>query len=343
MKKYFFCLSIFAAFISQVAPAETRTLEITQDFKPSVQSGSFDLFIPVPLDGVNYQKLISQNVTGNASSVKTEKVFIDDSKKSSVAVLHAHWNTAKDPVLKVEQTVEIQDRGAEKSTNEDINYFLRPTAHVQTDGIVRETSEKITKGLSTSDAKAKAIYNWVVDNTFRDPKTRGCGLGDVKTTLMSGNLSGKCADLNSLFVGLTRASGVPAREVLGLRVSSSEFAKSLGKEGDVSKSQHCRAEYYSAEQKAWIPVDPADIRKVVLEENLKLTDPEVKNLREKYFGNWEGNWIALNYFRDFKLPGQQKKLNYFMYPQLVSKTNSPDGMDPQEVKYTISSHRILTK
>jgi transglutaminase-like putative cysteine protease len=340
MKKHLFFLSVSALFFSLAGFAETRKLEITQDFKPVVQSGSFDLFVPVPLEDVEYQKLLNQKVSGNASSVKTEKVYIDDAKKSSVSVLHAHWNTSQNPELKIDQTIEIQDRGPEKSVDEDVSYFLKPTAHVQTDGIVLETSDKITKGLKTSDAKAKAIYNWVVDNTFRDPKTRGCGLGDVKTTLMSGNLSGKCADLNSLFVGLARASGVPAREVLGLRVSSSQYAKSLGKEGDISKSQHCRAEYYSAEQKAWIPVDPADIRKVVLEENLKLSDPEVKNLREKYFGNWEGNWVALNYFRDLKLPGQQKNLNYFMYPQLVSQANSPDGMDPQEVKYTISSQRV---
>jgi transglutaminase-like putative cysteine protease len=343
MKKQVFpqvVASLFILLLTTLAGAETRKLELVQDFKPVVQQGSLDLFIPAPLKDVDYQKTISQNITGNATSVKVEEVFLDSSKKTSVSVLHAHWDNAQDPVLKVDQIIETQDRAAEKTGSDDVSYFLKPTEHVQTDGIVAETAGKITKGMKTSDQKAQAIYDWVVENTFRDPKTRGCGLGDVKTLLMSGNFSGKCADLNSLFIGLARAAGVPAREVLGLRISPSQYAKSLGKEGDVSKSQHCRAEYYSAEQKAWVPVDPADIRKVILEEKLTLNDPEVKALRKKYFGNWEGNWIALNYGRDFKLPGQQKNLNFFMYPQLISKTASPDGTDPQEVKYSISSHLI---
>ena len=37
--------------------------------------------------------------------------------------------------------------------------------------------------------------------------------------LETGNLSGKCADLNALYVGLCRAVGVPARDVYGVRVA----------------------------------------------------------------------------------------------------------------------------
>ena len=62
----------------------------------------------------------------------------------------------------------------------------------------------------------------------------------------SGNLGGKCADLNALFVGLARAAGLPARDVYGLRVARSEFGyKSLGAGAEiVTKAQHCRAEVY---------------------------------------------------------------------------------------------------
>jgi len=37
-----------------------------------------------------------------------------------------------------------------------------------------------------------------------------------------------------------------------------------------SKAQHCRAELY-AQNTGWIPVDPADVRKVVLEKRPGLT------------------------------------------------------------------------
>src|SRR5256885_12092894 len=42
--------------------------------------------------------------------------------------------------------------------------------------------------------------------------------------------------------------------------------RSLGASSDhVTKSQHCRAEVYLQDD-GWVPVDPADVRKVVLEE-----------------------------------------------------------------------------
>ena len=59
------------------------------------------------------------------------------------------------------------------------------------------------------------IYDWTCENTYRDPKTRGCGAGDVCALLK--NPGGKCADIHSVFVALARAAGVPAREVFGIR------------------------------------------------------------------------------------------------------------------------------
>src|SRR5439155_1166821 len=116
----------------------------------------------------------------------------------------------------------------------------------------------------TPDQKPRAIYEWVVDHTFRNPKTRGCGLGDIRFMLETGDLSGKCADLNALYVGLARAAGLPARDVYGIRVAKSALGfQSLGPSSEhVTKAQHCRAEVY-LDGYGWIPVDPADVRKVV--------------------------------------------------------------------------------
>lgn len=47
------------------------------------------------------------------------------------------------------------------------------------------------------------------------------------------DLGGKCADLNSLYVGLARAAGLPAGDVYGIRVAKSELGyKSLGASRD---------------------------------------------------------------------------------------------------------------
>ena len=227
------------------------------------------------------------------------------------------------------------------AANESVELYLQPTEHIPLDGIVKDTARKIIGGESHPDKKARLVYEWIVKNTFRDPAVRGCGLGDIKTLLISGNLRGKCADLSSLFVGLCRAAGVPAREVFGLRVLPSELSKSIGKVGEVTKAQHCRAEYFVA-HKGWIPVDPADVRKVVLEENLDLKNSHVQYLRKKLFGFWEMNWIAYNSARDCALPPQySKNINYLMYPLSVSGATEKDGMDADQFKYTITSKPLL--
>jgi transglutaminase-like putative cysteine protease len=323
-----------------VSSAFAHKVELNQEFKPKLVDGTGDLYIPLPQPGLPYQDVLKQDVTGNANSVKTESVPLEANKETSVQILHAHWDKVKDANLKVVQTMDLSDRIAPMRSSESTAYFLKPTKHVQTDGIVLANAKKITKGITDPDRKARAIYEWIVDNTFRNLDTRGCGLGDVKTALQSGNLRDKCADLNSLFVGLARASGVPAREVWGLRVLQSTWQKVLGKEGDVTKSQHCRAEYYSTNKKAWVAVDPADIRKLVLDGKMKLDDPDVKRMRKTLFGKWEGNWVAYNYGRDFTLPGQKDTLNYLMYPQLISGKTAQNGMDPSEITYTLTSKVI---
>jgi hypothetical protein len=48
-------------------------------------------------------------------------------------------------------------------------------------------------------------------------------------------------------------------------------------------------------------VDPADVRKVALEEppgDLPLSDAKVEAARRRLFGNWEMNWLAYNMAHD---------------------------------------------
>src|SRR5258708_12958354 len=137
--------------------------------------------------------------------------------------------------------------------------------------------------------------------------------------LETGNLGGKCADLNALYVGLARAVGLPARDVYGVRVAKSQFGyRSLGAgTANITRAQHCRAEVHLAGF-GWVPVDPADVRKVVLEEKAQptnLQDPLVQAVRPKLFGGWEMNWMAFNTAADIALPGPTRpKIGFPMYP-----------------------------
>ena len=131
---------------------------------------------------------------------------------------------------------------------------------------------------------------------------------------------------------------MPARDLYGIRVAESSRFKSLGRAGDITSAQHCRAEVF-IERIGWVPVDPADVRKMVLEERpgATLDDRDVRRARELLFGSWEMNWVAFNDGHDLRLPGSTgKPLPYFMYPQLEVNGVRRDSLDPAAFRYQIT-------
>lgn len=273
--------------------------------------------------------------------------------KWGVKMLVVDWlRPQASSTIKVTSVVSTRDRvvnlarpgRTQALSGDDFALYTSATKMQPTDGIVAETAKKIV-GSATNDAlKAKLIYEWVVESASRNPKTRGCGLGDVSFMLQTGDLSGKCADINGLYVALARASGVPARDLYGIRVAPSRFGyHSLGTSSSVvSKAQHCRAEVFLAEY-GWVPADPADVRKVMLEEppgHLSLDDPKVKAARRTLFGAWEGNYVAYNDGHDVALPGSSGDVGFLMYPQAEVRTERRDSLDPATFVYAIESEEI---
>lgn len=320
--------------------ADWRTYELTYEVDLSKQKGAGRLWLPLPQSAGDYQRVLSVRCQDDTHAA----LHWDETYQAPIfAATWGENDSAR--TLNVVVEVATRDRGMAGPARhlrdmDEAALYLKPTEHMPTDGIVRDTANKIVKGIKTPDAKARAIYEWIVDNTFRDPKTRGCGLGDIKFMLESGNLGGKCADINSLFVGLARAAGIPAREFYGVRVADSAQFKSLGKSGEISKAQHCRAEFFSARH-GWVPVDPADVRKVVLEEKLALSDPKVVELRKHLFGHWEMNWVGFNFGRDFALPGDAKAtVPYLMYPYAEFGETHLDGREPASFSFRLSSRRL---
>jgi transglutaminase-like putative cysteine protease len=269
-------------------------------------------------------------------------------------MLHVEWAPSEtSPVVEVVSRIAVRDRAIDLAgsgtpatlTAAERALYLDGTELIPVDGIVKQTADRIVGAAATDIDRARAIYEWVVDNTFRNAATRGCGIGDIASMLKTGNLGGKCADINALFVGLARASGLPARDVYGIRVAPSRFGyKSLGANSDViTKAQHCRAEVYLSAF-GWVPVDPADVRKVALEEppaNLAISDPKVAAARKALFGSWETNWLAYNFAHDVSLPGSTgPKLGFLMYPQAETASLRLDCLDADSFKYTITSKEI---
>lgn len=326
-----------------------RLFEITTRVEIDVPAGSTRAWIPVPAVDESWQRSIGNAWSGNASAMK----LVSDLKYGA-AMLYAEWPDAQNaPIVELTSRVATRQRAVDLSAPgkveplaaADREFYTRPTELIPTDGIVAKTAREIAQGQRTDREKAKAIYEWIVVNTERNPKTRGCGVGDIRAMLETGNLSGKCADLNALYVGLARAAGLPARDVYGIRAVKSDFGyRSLGAgTPNITRAQHCRAEVWLSGF-GWVPVDPADVRKVVLEERAQpttLADVLVPPVRRKLFGAWEMNWVAYNMAQDVALPGSKgPKLGFLMYPQAETGSTRLDSLDADSFKYTITAREV---
>jgi transglutaminase-like putative cysteine protease len=333
-----------------VAQSSTwRTFEVTTQVEVLKPSGTTRVWLPAALiTPAPYQKTLANTLQcdgGKANPVENES--------EALGIIAAEFPPGIRPAVTVRSRVATRNWAIDFSARDptlkpdvrELNNFLRPTKLLPTDGIVKERAAKITATAKTDVDKARAIYDWIVENTYRNPKTRGCGRGDIRFMLESGDLGGKCADLNALYVGLARACGLPARDVYGIRVAPSEMGyKSLGtSSAKVSKAQHCRAEVYLGGF-GWVPVDPADVRKVMLEEppgNRPLDDAMVTKVRARLFGSWEMNWIAFNTANEVTLPGSDgSPLGFFMYPQAETADGRLDSLDPDTFKYEITAREI---
>jgi transglutaminase-like putative cysteine protease len=337
-------------FSAPPADAPWRTFEVVTEVEIWPQDAPAKVWLPMPqYRDTEYQRTLDIRWSGNAT-----KTGIYRDPKYGAPAFFAQWDDrAAAPKLQVTNLITTRNRNVDlgkrgtpiAASREELDLYLQPSAHIPIDGIVRATASRILPVASGSSIeRARAIYEWIVVNTYRDPKVIGCGTGDIRFMLESGNLGGKCADLNALFVGLARSVGIPARDIYGVRVADSATWKSLGKSGDVTKAQHCRAEFYDAAF-GWVPVDPADVRKVVLEEEkdrlLPLDDPRVDLARKTLFGRWEMNWMAFNTAGDTKLaPETSKALGHFMYPYAEGAKGTLDFYDPQNFQYRISAREV---
>ena len=324
-----------------------RRFEVKTRVEILKSSGATRVWLPAPLSsGTPYQRTLSNRFRTEGGTAR-----IVERRADGLRVIAAEFPAGVKPVLTLTSRVATRNhtidlsarhRGAESRNPAGLDYFRRATKLLPIDGIVKQTADEITRGVTTDIGRARAIYDWIIDRTFRDPKVRGCGRGDIRFMLESNDLRGKCADLNALYVGLARAAGLPARDVYGIRIAESKLGyKSLGVSPEnITKAQHCRAEVYISGY-GWVPVDPADVLKVVLEEppgNRPLNDELVRKARAQLFGSWEMNWMAFNFGHDVALPGSTgAPLGFFMYPEAETANSRLDSLDPDSFRYQITS------
>ncbi|MDY6853564.1 MAG: transglutaminase domain-containing protein [Thermodesulfobacteriota bacterium] len=305
----------------------TRNGEITMEFKPKRSSHvkEIRLWIPYPVS-TPFQRITDIKITGNHSQ---HAVYSD--RMHGNMILFAKWDqTIKAPCLTFQFKAsrdeivrkDFPEKEAPWSKSDYANYLYRMSP---LDSQVRELADEITSGKTTILSKAKAIYDWVVKNMYRDPNVKGCGDGDVYRLLK--HRGGKCIDINSVFVALAKAADVPSREVFGIRLGK-------GEKNDISKWQHCWAEFYLPGY-GWVPVDPADVLKTILVQDIKLEHPKTEEYRNYYFGTVDPYRIKLSTGKEVELNPVSKAgtINYFMYPYMEIDGQPADSLSSETFQY----------
>lgn len=175
----------------------------------------------------------------------------------------------------------------------DIARYLLPDRLIPIDGLIGELSAEETARISDPTEKARKIYNYVIAHMHYDHEGTGWGHGDAIFACTAHH--GNCTDFHSLFIGMARAAGIPARFDIGFAIPSGVHAAKVS-------GYHCWAEFY-VQGAGWIPVDAAQAWQ----------NPA---RRDYFFGALDENRVRFTRGRDLTLNPKQAgyPINYIIYP-----------------------------
>jgi len=139
-----------------------------------------------------------------------------------------------------------QPKNSEKNPVPD-NDFLKSTKYWEAN------NPKITE-LSSQLKTPENIYKFVVDTLsydFQDIKNGTIRTGSVGA--LDNPEASTCSQFTDLFIALCRASGIPAREVVGYAYTDNEQIKQISEESDLL---HSWPEYFDTHRSVWVAIDP---------------------------------------------------------------------------------------
>ena len=292
-----------AAFLASVSPAAavptSRSVEAT--YVATVESipaglNRLEVWVPVPQDSPSQAIRNLKVDSPYPGSIRHEKEFGNS---------YYYFTTDQPRPGKLEVRVsfeadrqEVQGahlvRASRSETPETLQRSLKEEQLVTLSPRIRELARRVTTGNRTPEAKAHAIYDYVVNTMIYDKTTPGWGNGDTERACDVAK--GNCTDFHSLFMSLARAEGIPARFIIGFPLKPDVEATVPG--------YHCWAEFYLP-GRGWIPVDASDASKAA--------DAKRRNY---LFGNLDPDRVQFTMGRDIRLdpPPCAETLNYFIYP-----------------------------
>lgn len=251
-------------------------------------TGAGKMWIPLPTTN-RFQEV-------KVKSIKTsgKQKILKDTKYNNHVVFLELEPSDSGRTIEIVYLVNRIEQTCYEETSDDPQKYLAPESLVPNDKIFSDIASNVVKGKKGALVKARAIYDYVIDSLRYQRYGSGWGKGDA--VYVCNVRAGNCTDFHSLFIALARASGIPARFVMGAAIPSERD------DGGID-GYHCWAEFYAEEK--WWPVDISEADKYSM-------------LATYYFGHLPANRFEFSRGRDLVVnPGPVfGPINFLAYPIL---------------------------
>ena len=190
---------------------------------------------------------------------------------------------------------------------EERQRHLLPRGLLVVDEEVHARSKEATAGRPTPLARARGIYEHVLEHMTYDKTVPGYGRGDTARACRVGR--GNCTDFHSLFISMAMAAEIPSRFKIGFVIPPERSGTLPG--------YHCWAEFYG-EGRGWVPVDASEASK----------HPERVDY---YFGGHAPNRFLISTGRGIQLvPAPENgPVNILFYPYVEVNGKPYDGVETE--------------
>jgi hypothetical protein len=196
--------------------------------------------------------------------------------------------------IEVVYDVMRHEKGAYPGDPEEAKEHLKPERMVPSNPEIKAIAEEAIAGKQGELERARALYDRVLD--MMSYKKFGPGWGQGDSVFACSAKYGNCTDYHSLFIGLARSVGIPARFAIGASIPSQR--NDGGTDG-----YHCWAEFYADGK--WWPVDISE-------------GDKFSGLSMYFFGHHPANRIEFTKGRDLEVNPEPASgpINFLAYPLL---------------------------